>query len=67
MTLIYKILSGLYLGNHKVQEVNILVGTLIRGCMCVTSWCDLDLTIELVILIMSFKILSGLFLRFHHV
>ena len=25
-----------------------------------TSWCDLDLTFDLVILTMSFKILSGL-------
>ena len=31
------------------------------------QWCDLDLTFDLVIVTMSFKILSGLFLRFHKV
>ena len=29
------------------------------GCRCAMSWCDLDLTIDLVIVTMSFKILSG--------
>ena len=28
------------------------------------SWCDLDLTFDLVMVTMSFKILSGLFLGF---
>ena len=32
------------------------------GCMCATSFCDLDLTFDLVILIMGFKVLSGLLL-----
>ena len=31
------------------------------------SWCDIDLTFDLVIVTMSFKILSGLFLGFHKV
>ena len=34
---------------------------------CATSWCDLDLTFDLVIVTASFKILSGLFLGFHKV
>ena len=34
---------------------------------CTTSWCDLDLTFDLVIVTASFKILSGLFLGFHKV
>ena len=35
-------------------------GTLVGGCRCAALWCDLDLTFDLVILTMSFKILSGL-------
>ena len=31
------------------------------------SWCDLDLTVDLTVVTMSFKILSGLFLGFHKV
>ena len=39
-----------------------MVGKLDRGCRCATSWGDLDLTFDLVIVTISFKILSGLFL-----
>ena len=42
-----------------------MVGTLVGGCRCATSWCDLDLTFDLVLVTMSFKMLSGLFLGFH--
>ena len=35
--------------------------------MCATSWCDLDLTFDLVVVTKSFKILSGLFLGFYKV
>ena len=38
-----------------------MVGTLVGGCRCAMSWCDLDLTFSLVIVSMSFKLLSGLF------
>ena len=38
-----------------------MVGTLVKGCTCAMSWCDLDLTFDLVIVTVSFKILSGLF------
>ena len=41
LILTYKILSGLYLGNHEVKEVG--------GCRCATSWCDLDLTFDLAV------------------
>ena len=37
------------------------------GRRCAASWCDLDLTFDLAIVTMSFKILSGLFLGFHKV
>ena len=49
-----KSLSGLYLRNR--------VGTLVRGCRCATSWCDLDLTLDLAAVTLSLKILSGLYL-----
>ena len=42
-----------------------MVGILVRVCRCAMSWCDLDLTFDLVIVTMSFKFLSGLFLGFH--
>ena len=32
------------------------------GCRCATSWCDLDLTLDLAIMTLSLKILSGLYL-----
>ena len=39
-----------------------MVGTLVRGCRCATSWCDLDLTFGLAVVTFSYKILSGLYL-----
>ena len=39
-----------------------MVGTLLRHCMCDKSCCNLDLSFDLVIVTMTFKILSGLFL-----
>ena len=38
-----------------------MVGTLVKGYRCVPSWYDLDLTFDLVMVTMIFKILSGLF------
>ena len=35
------------------------------GCRCITSWCDLDLTFDLAVVTLTFKILSGLYLRNH--
>ena len=40
-----------------------LVGTLVRGCRCATSWCDLDLSFDLAVVIFTYIILFGLFLR----
>ena len=39
-----------------------MVGTLVRGCRCATSSCDLDLTFDLAVVTLSLKILSGLYL-----
>ena len=36
--------------------------SMVRGCMCATSWCDLDLTFDLAVVTLSLKILSGLYL-----
>ena len=32
------------------------------GCRCATSWCDLDLTFDLAVVTLTYKILSGLYL-----
>ena len=40
-----------------------MVGTLVRGCGCAMSWCNLDLTLDLAVVTFTFKILSGLYLR----
>ena len=40
-----------------------MVGTLVRGCMCATSWCDLDLIFDLAIVTLTYKILSGYILE----
>ena len=38
------------------------MGTLVRGGRCATSWSDLDLTFDLAIVTLTYKILSGLYL-----
>ena len=41
-----------------------MLGSVIGGgCKCASSWCDLALTFDLVIVTLSLKILSGLYLR----
>ena len=37
-----------------------MVGTLVRGCRCATSWSDLDLILDLAVVTLTYKILSGL-------
>ena len=39
-----------------------MVGTLVRGCRSAASWCDLDLTDDLNVVTLTYKILSGLYL-----
>ena len=39
-----------------------MVGTLGRGCRCAMSCSDLDLTFDLVVVTLTYKILSGLYL-----
>ena len=39
-----------------------MVGTLVRGCRCATSWCDLDLNFDVAVVTLTYKILSGLYL-----
>ena len=38
----------------------LMVGTLVRGCRCAMSWSDLD---DLTVVTLTYKILSGLYLR----
>ena len=40
-----------------------MVGTLVKGCRCATSWCYLDLTFDLAIVTLISKLLSGPYLR----
>ena len=37
VTMAFKILSGLYLVNHRLYKVNTCQGHWLRGCRCVTS------------------------------
>ena len=39
-----------------------MVGTLVREYRYATSWCDLDLTFDLAIVTLTYKILSGVYL-----
>ena len=39
-----------------------MVGTLARVCRCATSWFDLDLTFDLAVVTLTYKILYGLYL-----
>ena len=40
-----------------------MVGILVRGCRCATLWPDLDLTFDLAVVTLTYKMLSGLYLR----
>ena len=39
-----------------------MVGILVRECRCAVSWSDLDLTFDLAVVTLTYKILSGLYL-----
>ena len=39
-----------------------MVVTLVRGCRCAMSWCDLGLTFDLAVVTFTYKILSELYL-----
>ena len=45
----------------------ILGRDIVRGCRCATSCCDLDLTFDLAIVTLTYKILFGLYLGNHKV
>ena len=40
-----------------------MVGALVGVCKCAMSWCDFDLTFDLAVVTLTFKILCGLYLR----
>ena len=44
-----------------------MLGTLVSGCKCASSWCDLDLTFDLAVVTLTFKIFSRLYARNHKV
>ena len=35
---------------------------MVRGCRCATSWSDLDLTFDLAVVTLTYKMLPGLYL-----
>ena len=39
-----------------------MVGILVRGCRCATSWSDIDLTFDLAVVTLTYKMLSGLYI-----
>ena len=39
-----------------------MVGILVRGCRCAMSWSDLDLTFDLAVVTLTYKMLSKLYL-----
>ena len=39
-----------------------MVGTLVVSCRCAMSLCDLDLTFDLTVVTLTFKVLSGQYL-----
>ena len=54
--------------SETIRRRKLILGrTLVGGCMCATSWFDLDLTFDLAVVTLSLKILSGLYLRNHKV
>ena len=56
-----KVCPGCISGTIRCRKL-ILVGTLVGGCRCATSWSDLDLTFDLAVVTLSWKILSRLYL-----
>ena len=44
-----------------------MVGTLARVCRCKMSWCDLDLTFDLAVVILTYNALSELYFGNHKV
>ena len=62
VSLTFKILFRLYLRNCKCMKL--ILGMAISWRMkCATPWCDIYLTLDLVIVTLSLKILPGLSLR----
>ena len=44
-----------------------MAGTLVRCSRCAMLWCDLDLTFDLAVVTLTYKILSGLYLGYRKV
>ena len=56
-----KVCPGCILETVRCRKL-ILGRTLVRGCRCATSWSDLDLTFDLAVVTLTYKILSRLYL-----
>ena len=58
-----KVYPGCISETVRCRKLILGYGILVRGCRCATSWCDLDLTFDLAVVTLTYKILSGLYLR----
>ena len=61
------LIPQLWTGRRQLLHISLpllrrSLGTLVRGCRCAMSWCDLDLTFDLAVVTLSLKNLSGLYL-----
>ena len=45
-----------------MYSVKIIKGTLLGGCRCAMLWCDLDLTSDLAVVTLTYKMLSRQYL-----
>ena len=50
------------MGGGKSLSDCILDTVRCRGCRCATSWSDIDLTFDLAVVTLTYKILSGVYL-----
>ena len=49
--------------SETIRCMKLILGETLVRCRCATSWSDLDLTFDLAVVTLSFKILCGLYLR----
>ena len=56
-------LSGRYLRDNEALDIDAFGRNIDLECRCAMLWCDLDLTFDRAVVTLTFKILSGLYLR----
>ena len=66
MTFSFKILSGIYLGNCKVQKVGTLYGHVIGTCRHAWLWCDFGVMFDIDFAKMFSPAMLDILLIFYH-